>query len=251
MKTTNEKLPIADCRLPIASIIRRSGFTLIELLVVIAVMAILAGFTLVVVGQIKKTEYVSTARAELTQIESALKDYNSKYGTYPPSNLNVSPLVNTLYYELSGVTVATGNNGIQTYKTLDTACSIAQPNYKSAFNAGGSSIDGILNCTQGAGDDLKAARNFLPSLKPNRIGTSASPFSNGIAVTNLITAMQGPDTKYTPLGANYPDLNPFRYQYPGTNNPSSYDLWIQLVINGKTNLICNWTKTVIINSPLP
>jgi hypothetical protein len=40
--------------------------------------------------------------------------------------------------------------------------------------------------------------------------------------------------------------------YPGTNNPKSYDLWVQLVIKpGTTNLICNWTKQIIVNSPLP
>jgi hypothetical protein len=36
--------------------------------------------------------------------------------------------------------------------------------------------------------------------------------------------------------------NPFRYVYPGTNNPSSYDLWIDLSISGKTNRISNWTR---------
>ena len=34
-----------------------------------------------------------------------------------------------------------------------------------------------------------------------------------------------------------------------TNNPSTYDLYIQLMINGKTNLICNWSKQVQVNNP--
>jgi hypothetical protein len=48
-------------------------------------------------------------------------------------------------------------------------------------------------------------------------------------------------------------LNPFRYVAPSptNNNASSYDLWVQLLINGKTNLICNWNSLVEINSPLP
>ena len=57
------------------------------------------------------------------------------------------------------------------------------------------------------------------------------------------------DDAYQPLKA--PGLNPFRYVYPGVNNPSSYDLWVQLVIGGKTNLVCNWSRQVQINSPLP
>ena len=43
-------------------------------------------------------------------------------------------------------------------------------------------------------------------------------------------------------------MNPWRYAYPGTNNPGSYDLWVQLDIAGNTNLICNWTKQVQINN---
>ena len=61
--------------------------------------------------------------------------------------------------------------------------------------------------------------------------------------------MRGPDTGYKPL--NVPDVNPFRYVYPGTNNPSSYDLWVQLVINGKTNLICNWSASASSNYQQP
>ena len=48
-----------------------------------------------------------------------------------------------------------------------------------------------------------------------------------------------------------PALNPWRYVCPGTNNPGSYDLWIQLSIAGKNNLICNWSEQVQIGSPLP
>jgi hypothetical protein len=60
----------------------------------------------------------------------------------------------------------------------------------------------------------------------------------------------GPDAQYQPLGL--PDVNPWRYNSSSpTNNPGSYDLWIQLAFGGKTNLICNWSKQVQINSPLP
>jgi len=51
--------------------------------------------------------------------------------------------------------------------------------------------------------------------------------------------------------ANSPNVNPWRYAYPGTSNPDSYDLWMKLSIGGKTYLLCNWSKQVQINSPLP
>ena len=94
----------------------------------------------------------------------------------------------------------------------------------------------------------RQAQNFLLGLKANRIGSVTN--AGGVLISNLITSVRGPDATYMPLG-RYPDVNPFRYIYPGTNNPSSYDLWVQLVISGKTNLICNWNTKVIINSPLP
>jgi hypothetical protein len=68
-------------------------------------------------------------------------------------------------------------------------------------------------------------------------------------VTLLLGSVGGPDVTYQPFGV--PDENPWRYVSPGVNNPNSYDLWIQLVIGGQTNLICNWNGQVQINSPLP
>jgi len=46
-------------------------------------------------------------------------------------------------------------------------------------------------------------------------------------------------------------LNPWRYVSPGVNNPTAYDLWIQLSISGKKYLVSNWSKTVLTDSPLP
>jgi prepilin-type N-terminal cleavage/methylation domain-containing protein len=222
-----------------ASRVTRHAFTLIELLVVIAIMAIIAAFILPVTGAIKRQQYLKTARAEMDQIATALDNYKAKYGAYPPSNPNLSPLYNTLYYELSGVTHNTANKN---YTTLDSVCTIPDgssgPGYSTAFSAGGSSIGGIINCTKGGAEDGTIAKNFLPSLKQNRYGTSLTPV-NSVPITNLVTSVRGPDANYRPVVTQ--DVNPFRYLYPGTNNPSSYDLWIDLQISGKTNRISNWS----------
>jgi hypothetical protein len=38
-------------------------------------------------------------------------------------------------------------------------------------------------------------------------------------------------------------VNPFSYNSVNpTHNPNSYDLWVDLVIGGKTNRISNWSK---------
>jgi len=233
-----------------SQIVNHLAFTLIELLVVIAIIGILAAFIFPVTGMVKRREYINTASAEMNQIETALDNYKAKYGVYPPGNSSLSPLYNTLYYELSGVTHTNANGG--SYTTLDSACTISETDYGNAFKTATppSSIGGIINCTKGGGEDGTVARDFLPSLKANRFGTSTTP--GGVPITNLVTSVGGPDQSYSKaLQSQGFSGNPFRYVYPGTNNPSSYDLWVQLVIRGQTNLVCNWSKQIPINSPLP
>jgi prepilin-type N-terminal cleavage/methylation domain-containing protein len=254
MKTMNEKLPVAGRRSPVerhntapffisaasrkSAVENRAAFTLIELLVVISIMAILAAFTFPVLGGLKRQQYLKTATGELNQIETALDNYKNKYGVYPPGNPN-SPAQNQLYYELVGTTNV--NNGVpRVFKALDGSFQINGDQLTAAFGPG---VSALVNSSQylGSGEDAVVAKDFLLGLNANRIGTSAP---NGMPVTNLITSVRGPDAGYWPLGVQ--DVNPFCYAYPGTNNPSSYDLWIDLRINGKTNRISNWNHAPII-----
>jgi prepilin-type N-terminal cleavage/methylation domain-containing protein len=215
----------------------RRAFTLVELLVVIAIIGILAGFTLVGLKTIKASQYKKTASGELERLETALENYKAKYGVYPPDNKNNNPLLPQLYYELSGVT----NNG-SVFVTLDGSSSIA--NVSTAYGVGG-----FVNCSQGSAEDGIVAKNFLSGWNAKNIGTAQSV---GVPVVNLVTSVGGPDDSYLSyLQSQSFSGNPFRYVYPGVNNPGSYDLWVQLVINGQTNLVCNWSREVQINSPLP
>ena len=230
-KIGNQKSEIGNVR----------AFTLIELLVVISIMGILAGFTFPVLKMVKRQQYLKIARAELEQVAGALDNYKAQYGAYPPGNgagTIQAGLTNQLYYELLGTTY---NSTTKYYMTLDSSATILDTAFTTAFNVGG-----IINCTKGSGEDAASAKSFLSGLRANRFGTS---LANGVWVTNLVTSVKGPDENYRPLGVA--DVNPFRYVYPGVQNPNSYDLWVQLVISGKTNLICNWNKQVQINSPLP
>jgi prepilin-type N-terminal cleavage/methylation domain-containing protein len=214
---------------------RRCGFTLIELLVVISIMAVLAALTISVLNAFERNKNLKIAGAELEEIKTALQNYHAKYGVYPPGNPGLSPAVNTLYYELSGVT----HDAIKkNFTTLDGACIISESDYASAFSAGGFSIGGVINCTRGAGDDKTAAINFLSGLRQNRCGSYAT---GAVSITNLITSVGGPDHNYlAALQAQGFSGNPFNYACPGTNNPSSYDLWVDLKFSGKTYRIKNW-----------
>ena len=226
------------------------AFTLIELLAVITIIAILAAFTVPVLSTVKKHQYISQTQAELGQLEAAIENYKAAYGFYPPSNPNYPTIPNDamfspLYFELLGTTNNNGN-----YQTLDGSASISVAALTAPTTPLG--VGGIVNCSKpGAGEDAPAARNFLPGLNPNRYGLNISnnPPDPVHPVTLLLGSVGGPDQNYRPL--NTLGLNPWRYVSPGVNNPASYDLWIQLVIGGKTNLVCNWSKTVQINNPLP
>lgn len=81
-------------------------------------------------------------------------------------------------------------------------------------------VTGVVN----SGADRE---NFLSGLKP---GAYKPQPANGNA-TNLIFAYKGPAGDFNPW--NYDSSNP-------THNPDSFDLWIDVVIGGKTVTIGNW-----------
>ena len=262
MKTSTEKLHVdfgneAACLVPTQNskfkIQNRPAFTLIELLVVISIIGILAAFSVPVLSGIKRQAYVNKTKAEMAQIETAIESYKAAYGFYPPSNSN-GPLVNQLYYELEGTT---NNTSIGQYITLDGSSTIPDGNQLyTAFGGGSPGVNGFLNCSKaGAGEDAPLAKTFLPDLKATQIwrGYTNNPAPRSVGVDLLVASVGGPYQNYKPPGISVTGLNPWRYNSSSpTNNPGSYDLYVQLVIKpGQTNLICNWTKQVQVNSPLP
>ena len=223
-----------------------AAFTLTELLVTISIMAILAGFMVPGLKAIARQRNIHAVRAEMEYLQTALENYKVKFGAYPPGNTAnpignaTNVLLNQLYYELSGTT----NINNTTYVTQDQSASIPVASVSQAFG-----VHGFVNCTQPGGiDDGINAKNFLKSLSSKQIFSFVT--NNTIPTTIIGTSVGGPDDAYLPV-PYYPGVNPFRYLYPGTNNPGGYDLWIQLVISGKTNLISNWSRQVQINNPLP
>jgi len=213
----------------------KRGFTLIELLIVIAIIAILAAMIIPITGAVKKAKLRGRTEKELTQVETAIELYKTKHGFYPPDNPGNA--LNPLYYELSGTT----NNG-NVYTTLDRSASITPTAIQTAFGK-----TGFMNTMQGkAGDEGIIAENFLKS------GLSAQQVATIGAVNILIGTVGYPRLQPGELLPNQPpgaDLtyNPWRYNSTNpTNNPGRYDLWLDIIIDGKTNRFCNWEKKYII-----
>jgi prepilin-type N-terminal cleavage/methylation domain-containing protein len=220
----------------------RTGFTLIELLVVIAVIAILAALIFPVIGALKRIRVQSRARAELAQVEMAIAAYKAKLGFYPPDNGNnkvpatYNPATNQLFYELIG-TMLTNNS--TTFVTKDGATQILQSALPLNFGTAG-----FMNCSRGGGDDNTAsAVTFLRGLKAGQSLLA----QNGIMV--LGSSLDGP---IMVLGNNGTKINPWRYNSSNpTNNPGSYDLWIDVMVGSVTNRICNWNAKPLLNQPPP
>jgi prepilin-type N-terminal cleavage/methylation domain-containing protein len=229
---------------------KKTGFTLVELLIVIATIGILSALLMYVFSSGTKHAVIQHAQSERDQIETALGNYYTYYGFYPPGNANATPnnmapaLINQLYYELEGTTTNINNGGnLISYTTLDNASTITG-GLPAATIPNTFGVSGFMNYTKGGSEDSKPAKNFLPGIKAGQIATLTV---GGRPVNLLATAAIGDSTYQPVLGAmtqNGHNANPWRYLCPGVNNPNSYDLWLQIMVGGKTYLICNWTTAV-------
>lgn len=222
------------------------AFTLIELLIVIAIIAILAALVVPITGAVNRNKIRSKARAEMAVVRMAIENYKSKLGHYPPDNPG-QPSRNQLYFELLGTTNFPGG-----YATLDGSARILDNQFPIAFgNAGGgrSRINGFVNCSgQSGGDEGRIAQRFLPDLKPGHAGSIPGQPQE---IKYLVSSIPWPEGRQPyPIPAA-PGLNPFCYNSSNpTNNPNSYDLWVDVVIGGKVFRISNWsTEPSVVTTP--
>lgn len=206
----------------------RLAFTLVELLVVMAVIATLAAMIFPAAAMIKRNAIIKRISTQMKLLEVALTAYQANLGHYPPDNPN-APEFNQLFFELAGTTNYSGNIYL----------SQVGPGITNIPAVYGTDVAGFVNVSRGSGDDVQQAKNYLNSLKS---ANYLEVQSGGPATTVLGVADKGP---LMFLGFNDTSLsiNPWRYaSSSATNNPGKYDLWVDVIIGGKTNRFCNWSE---------
>ena len=221
------------------------AFTLIELIVVVAIIAILAALIIPIAGVANQHKQIALAQTQLKYVESAIDEYKTKLGFYPPDNTN-NFAMNPLYFELMGTTNdgAGQASGPTVYGTLDGSAWIntkSSPSIVDIF-----SLSGFANTsTRSRSDDQgAAATTFLKNLTPSQIGV---PDPANAPIKTLVCSIQWPQQQQPYPFPKAPQLTPIYYDssFP-TNNTGRYDLWIDLIFKGKTNRICNWNPNPII-----
>lgn len=215
----------------------RSAFTLIELLTVIAIIGLLAA--LIVGG----ATYATTAKiksrvtTERNALETSIDRYKKVKGFYPPDGGTDPNCIQTpLFYELTGTSVS-GNQPNVSFFSQFSVESLQTNQIGALFNLGG-----FIN----AGDANNPPQNFYDGLKNAQhliVSGITQNTTNTYTFTVLGVPASGPMTLNPGTnGQTLRFINPWRYNssHP-TNNPNSYDLWMDVKYGGKTYRISNWS----------
>lgn len=202
----------------------KTAFTLVEVLVVIAILGILAALVTAGAQRAAEKQKISRVTAELANLVSVITRYHSDQQFYPPNSLQSNQKdpkaeMPPLYYELSG----TRYDGTQ-YRTLNGDVPIANSDINTVFGLGGF-----------ANSNPETAKNYFSNLKTNQHSRV-----NGLEV--LIVPVEGP-TEPEIINDFGKRVNTWRYVSRGaTNNPTSFDLWADIIVGSKTNRIGNWKE---------
>jgi hypothetical protein len=213
---------------------------------------------------------LSRVRAEVARIDLAIRNYHARFGFYPPDNvidpnrLQQDPVVNQLYYELSGAVLldlpGLGLGYRVSGDTVDNA--ITRAGYIAGFGNG--NLAGIYNSSASEAN----IKNFLASGRPveTRIIALDNYISGAFAYQALVVPVEWPldhwktqldptdeeyDARFFPPLLSYVSnpaasretlrLNPLRYNMTNpTNNPGEFDLWADIVVGNEFVTIGNW-----------
>lgn len=221
-------------------IVRRRAFTLMELLVVISIIGVLAAMIFPVAAGIKNKATIKKAQAQVRLVSQLIERYQTRFGYLPPDH-PAEVARNSLYFELVGST-REGTVAPFSYTSLDGAAKISEVDCQTVFGTGA-----ILNSTKSGAEESKPAEPFLKQLRPEQF----YEYTSGGSTIRLLTCSIPWPQQAGEVLPGVPLVNPFRYLKNGTNNPGSFDLWVDIVVGGKSNRIGNWnsgTPQIIFNN---
>ncbi len=92
MKPINIQPSMLNRKSKIVNLKSKDGFTLLELLVVIAIIMFLAGIIIPIVSSIRTHAKKGVTSAQISQLELALKQFESDFGVFPPDNYTANPI---------------------------------------------------------------------------------------------------------------------------------------------------------------
>jgi prepilin-type N-terminal cleavage/methylation domain-containing protein len=209
------------------------GFTLIEILVVISIIAILSALILGAAVYAMAKARRSRVETELATLVTAIQSYKAAKGFYPqddPANYSLSPL----YYELTGTTITLTGGVPSSYYSASSGDTLnVATDFTNIFNG---AVSGFVN----ASPDASQVQNFFGATgKSARTGHVTNGVPNTV-FTVFGVPVSGPVQFRTTNGAT---ISPWFYNSSNpTNNPGSYDLWMDVFYSGKTNRISNWSQ---------
>ncbi len=93
MKSINIQPSILNRKSKIVNLKSKDGFTLLELLVVIVIIMFLAGITIPIVSSIQTNAKKGVTSAQISQLELALKQFESDFGFFPPQSYITSDTI--------------------------------------------------------------------------------------------------------------------------------------------------------------
>lgn len=216
------------------------AFTLIELLVVISIVGLLAAMVVGGASMVGAKNRLSRLKAEMAEYTTAIESYKDALGSYPPDN-PVNPALSPLFYELSGMVV---DNANARFRTRNSSEVVTAADIKTFFG-----IDGFQNATP----DPEKVRTFV-NLKSGRYKEIGAPNSGTPDIEVLASPapwrkVQIPVHPLLPQVAQpAPTVNPWRYLSPqnATNNPGSFDLWVDYVEGREVRRLGNWSPDPIV-----
>jgi prepilin-type N-terminal cleavage/methylation domain-containing protein len=203
----------------------KSAFTLVELLAVIVVIALLAALIVPLTAMAVRNMKVARVQTELKDLETIIKNYKETKGFYPPDN-PYSFATNQLFYELNGAYYDVDAQKYWPLYDTNTPFWFPVAAYTNQFNVGG-----VVNSSQSFSENPVFTHNFTPKQTMDLV------YSPTVTFKLLVCTVHNADGSL--LTWNYNSSNP-------TNSPTSFDLWVDLTLRGKTNRFCNWSTTPII-----